>query len=240
LLAVVAPSKEILIWDLARGRELRRFKGYDPRLTALAFSPDSRQLVSGLDDSTLLVWDLGSQNAMVSTRLSVEAIEKAWADLAGTDAARAYRARWALAASPDEALALLQNHLRPVRETDGQQLRALLANLGSDQFAVRERSQAELVSLGDVAEPALRQALADNLTLELRQRVQKVLGRLRGPVTRPEVMRSLRAAAVLEDIGTPAARKLLETLTSGAPAARLTREAQASLSRLNRRAPAVP
>jgi hypothetical protein len=41
--------------------------------------------------------------------------------------------------------------------------------------------------------------------------------------------------AVLEDIGTPAARNLLQTLASGAPAARLTREAQASLERLKRR-----
>jgi hypothetical protein len=37
-----------------------------------------------------------------------------------------------------------------------------------------------------------------------------------------EVLRSLRALAVLEDIGTPAAHKLLQTLASGAQAARLT------------------
>jgi len=91
-----------------------------------------------------------------------------------------------------------------------------------------------------VTESALRQALADNPTLELRQRVHRALDRLRGPVTRPEVLRPLRSVAVLEDIGTPAARKLLETVASGAPAARLTREAQASLNRLKRRAPANP
>jgi hypothetical protein len=45
---------------------------------------------------------------------------------------------------------------------------------------------------------------------------------------------------VLEAIGTPAARKLLQALASSAPAARLTREAQASLDRLNRRVPAFP
>jgi hypothetical protein len=45
---------------------------------------------------------------------------------------------------------------------------------------------------------------------------------------------------VQEFIGTPAARKLLQTLASGAPAARLTREAQASLDRLARRPLSAP
>jgi hypothetical protein len=67
-----------------------------------------------------------------------------------------------------------------------------------------------------------------------------VLERLRGPVTRPDVRRALRATAVLEDLATPAARKLLEELAAGAPEARLTRDAQAALARLGRRAARPP
>jgi hypothetical protein len=50
--------------------------------------------------------------------------------------------------------------------------------------------------------------------------------------TVPERLQALRAVEVLERIGTPEARKVLETLATGAPAARLTREAKASLGRL--------
>jgi hypothetical protein len=45
----------------------------------------------------------------------------------------------------------------------------------------------------------------------------------------------LRSIAILERIGTPAAKKLLQTLAGRFPEARLTNEAQASLKRINRR-----
>ncbi len=70
---------------------------------------------------------------------------------------------------------------------------------------------------------------------EVRRRVLAVLERLRGPVTRPEALRSLRAVAVLEDIATTPARRLLEELSQGASEARLTRETKASLRRLDLR-----
>ena len=104
--------------------------------------------------------------------------------------------------------------------------------LESEQFAVREKAQRELEELGDLAEPVLRQALEGKPSLEMRRRVQAVLEHLRGPVTQPELLRSLRAVAVLEDIGTPEARGLLETLAADADEARQTREAKAALRRL--------
>jgi hypothetical protein len=52
-----------------------------------------------------------------------------------------------------------------------------------------------------------------------------------------EFLRRLRAVAVLEHIGTPEARQVLENLAGGEPEARLTREAKASVARLSRRPP---
>ncbi len=100
---------------------------------------------------------------------------------------------------------------------------------------MREKAQRELEELGELAEPSLRQTMASKPTRELHRRVQALLERLRGPVTRTETLRSLRAVAVLEDIGTPVARRLLEDLVKGAPEARLTREATASLRRLSKK-----
>jgi WD40 repeat protein len=239
LLALTAPEREILVWDLARGGERRRFKGFDAEVTSLTFAPDGRRLLSGLSDSTLLIWDAGPPERAPAEKLGADGLAKAWADLAGTDGPHSFRARWALAAAAAEALPLLKEHLRPARATDAQRLRQLLADLDSDQFEVRQKAQA-LEGLSDLDRPALRQALANKPTPEVRRRVEAVLERLREPITQPGALRSLRAVAVLEDIGTPPARHLLEELAAGAPEARLTREAKASLERLARRPAALP
>ena len=51
----------------------------------------------------------------------------------------------------------------------------------------------------------------------------------------PETLRAVRAVEVLESINIPKARQLLTQLAKGTPAARLTREAKATLQRLERR-----
>ena len=71
--------------------------------------------------------------------------------------------------------------------------------------------------------------------LEKRWRIESLLEKQRGPVRQPEILRALRAVVVLEEIATPEARKVLQKLASGAPDARLTQEAKASLERLAKR-----
>jgi hypothetical protein len=132
----------------------------------------------------------------------------------------------------------LKPRLRPARSADARQLKRLLAELDSDEFEVRDKAQAALAELGDLAEPALREALKGKPALDVRRRVEGLLDGLRKPVTQPEALRSLRAVGVLEAIGTASARRMLEELAAGAAEARLTREAKASLSRLERKTPA--
>jgi WD40 repeat protein len=235
VLALSAAMHEIALWDLGSGKELRRFKGLGAQVTSLAFSPDGGRLISGLSDSTLLVWDVSAvREAARPVGLDAAGAARAWADL-GADARKAFAARRALAWSPDRALPLLRERLKPAPAPDAERLRRLLADLGSARFAVREQARKDLEEVGAPAEPALRQALKRKPPLEVERRIQGLLDRLRGPVTRPDTVRAVRAVAVLEDVGTPEARRLLRAVAAGARGARLTQEAQASLERLARR-----
>jgi WD40 repeat protein len=50
------PRDLVQLWDVATGKERRRFAGHRDEVRALAFTPDGRALVSGSLDNTLLVW----------------------------------------------------------------------------------------------------------------------------------------------------------------------------------------
>jgi WD40 repeat protein len=52
---------EILLWDLAAGRERARLVGHRSPVISLAFAPDGRSLASGsMSDPAILIWDLGT------------------------------------------------------------------------------------------------------------------------------------------------------------------------------------
>jgi hypothetical protein len=239
VLALSDPSG-VLLWDLWLGKELRRLGGLGADVTGLAFSPDGRRLLTGLSDSTALVWDVPAVRGGARPAVpDAAAAARAWADLGG-DARKGLAARGALARSPASAVPLLRGRLRPAPVPDAARLRRLLAELDSDQFAAREEARKQLEAVGEPAKGALQRALADKPSLEMRRRLRSLLRKLSGPVTRPDALRALRGLAVLEDVGTAEARRVLEALAKGEPEARLTRGARASLERLARRTGAGP
>jgi hypothetical protein len=134
-----------------------------------------------------------------------------------------------MVAAREAAVRFLANRLRPVPTDLGAHVRKLIADLDSAEFPVRKAALRELEKVGADAEPALRRALKGTPSTEVRRRVTGLLERLSG-VPSPELRRG-RALQVLELVGTPEARRLLESLARGAPEARLTQEAEAALRR---------
>jgi WD40 repeat protein len=54
-------NHEILLWDLAAGRERARLRGHASPVISLAFSPDGASLASGgVRDDAIILWDLAS------------------------------------------------------------------------------------------------------------------------------------------------------------------------------------
>jgi WD40 repeat protein len=226
-LAAAREKPAIHLWDVLAGREVGRLSGHEGGVVSLLFSPDGKHLFSGGADTTVLTWDLARLTEPLparAERLPAEALESLWSDLASNDAARAFAALRQLAACPDQAVTLIKEHVRPATPPDDNRVARLIADLNSDRFERRRQAQAELDALGELAGPALRQALAQGPPLEVRQRLERLLARPAAAAPARQ-LRELRAVELLELIANPAARQVLEGLAGGAVTARLTRQA---------------
>jgi RNA polymerase sigma factor (sigma-70 family) len=229
-LAVAGNDNAVSLWEVEFGGKRGEFAGHFGPAHALAFSPDARRLASGGDDTTILVWDLAGP----AETPSAAALAALWEDLAGDDAARAYRAIRILAAVPRQSVPLLRKRLPPVpapTPVTREQFTRVLGDLDSDDFITRQKGEAKLTKLGPAAESLARAALERRLPLEVQRRLDRFLRALESDGIR-SWRRTLRTLEVLEQSAGPEARRLLSDLAAGDPAARLTREAKAALGRL--------
>jgi RNA polymerase sigma factor (sigma-70 family) len=238
-LAMAKDTPDIDLWDVIAGRKIAQLQGHEGSVVSLLFTPDGKHLISGGTDTTALIWDLSLKGVRrrprdVAARIQGRALDTLWTDLAGQDAARAFDAMRELSAAPIQAVKLIKDRVRPTSAVHPNKLVQFLADLESDRFELRRQAESELERHGALAEPALRKVLAGNPSQDLRKRAERLLDNLSGRVPPAGVVRDLRAVELLELIGTSEARQVLQTLASGVPSMRLTREAQSALERLTK------
>jgi hypothetical protein len=83
--------------------------------------------------------------------------------------------------------------------------------MNSDQFNTRKPALRELENIGDIAAPALQNAMANNVTLKLRQRVERLLNKF----SSSQPLRTLRAVQILGHSGTLEANAFVRRLAQG-------------------------
>lgn len=225
-------------WDADSGKELAARKGHISGILGLAIASDGKSLATSSSDSTGLVWNMPELSVGKNpvAELDAKQVGAHWVELADADPAKTRTALRALSAAPKQAVALLQEQLKPVAAPDDKQVSRWIADLESDDFAIRKKAEDSLAERSELVQTALRKALAKpEFSLEARRRMERIIeqnvaGRLPGGR-----VRELRAVAVLEEMGTTEARDLLDKLAKGAEDARLTREARAARERINMR-----
>jgi WD40 repeat protein len=230
-------NETVVLWETASGKKRGQFTGHHGVISSLAFAPDGKTLASGSRDGTALVWDMLSSGKKSSPlALDAKELEATWDRVADADGSKAYQAICVLIAHPKEAVQILAANLKPVT-VDFQQIDRHIRDLDANSFEARKTATEELTKMEDVPEAKLRNVLAGKPSLEIRRRVGEILKEIERGKLEPSNrnLQPLRAAEVLEHIGTPEAKAVLDRLTHGTPGLRLTEEAKTTLERIKKR-----
>jgi WD40 repeat protein len=239
-LAASSSKGGVILFHWPSGRTVARLPGGAGVETGAYFSPDARRLATAShSDSSAIIWDVAGlvdQPLPTVARPTEADLKRWWADLNDGSPDEAYQVFWRFVATPEQTLPFLADSLRPLKASQREFVDRLIDDLDSPQFQARDRAARELERLGEVVVPALRKAKKGKPPLEQSRRIDQLLDKLAGA----EQVRASRSVAVLEQIGSPEARKILAQLATGDAEARLTQEAKASLERLARRRTAQP
>lgn len=225
-LATTVPGDVMQIWEVATWTKRNEFKGHRDQPTSLTFTPGG-QLLSGSRDTTVLAWDTRPPRVADSVSL-----ESAWNDLAAREAGASFKSEGAFLAAPANAVRLFADKVKPVEALDPKRIERLLADLGSDEFAVREAASTALHGLDHQAKPYLEETLKSSESAEVRVRVKRILEQKQDAALTSEQIRQIRAVMVLELIGDGESKNLLQRWAGGPVGALLTMEASAALKRL--------
>ncbi len=233
---MLAAAKEhgIDVLEVATGKRRHEFAGHEGGIGALAFSRDGQRLVSGGIDGRLMVWDLTGTFGKRISKIEERDLDRLWEDLASENALSANEAIGKMAARPSESAPYLRRRLTILSDADFKRIDALVAELDSNQFRVRDQAAKDLERLGEPATPALKRALTGP-SAEVRQAAERLLKKIgdgEDPVTSPEARRAVRAIEILERIGNADAIALLKLLRQRGSKLIVSRDSEAALVRL--------
>ena len=143
-----------------------------------------------------------------------------WADLADMDGMKAFEAMAVMMDMPKETVTLLTKKLQPVPRADPALLAQLVTDLDHKTFGVRQKATVDLEKLAGQARAELEKAFVKPASAEAHSRLKRLLDRLDNQAASADEVRVVRALEILERLGTPEARELLQVLAGGAPEAR--------------------
>lgn len=197
------------------------------------FSPDGSSFAAHLRDATIVVWPL--KGAPEKPRVEVWTPAQLWERLGAPSLFDARQAANRMAGSGGEAVAWIKDKFKARLGgaiEPGPRLLKLTAELDAEEIATRDTALAELRKAGAKAESALLRAMEGTPSAAASASIKVLLDAIDSKPTPPgDPSRYLLSIRVLEQVGTPDARSLLEEIRRKAPTSSERREAAAALNR---------
>jgi hypothetical protein len=160
-------------------------------------------------------------------------LDKLLTDLAEEEGHALYRALWTLSAFPTETPTFLKAKLIARGRDPQERVRQSLADLDAADFERREAASQKLARLGGLAETALKKAVVQSPSNEVRARARALLQSLANRKFKDvEHHLDRRIVWLLERIGSPDARALLQELAKPGSSYSAADDARAALKRL--------
>ncbi len=235
MIATGSDDHTVRTWEAYSGRQIDVFHGHRSPVQSICFAGDGRSLFSGSAGTSILHWDvtgISNDAALPTMVLNKPDLEATWKKLVGDDTGQAYLGVWELAASARESLPFLEKQLYLV---DPKHIDQLFADLNNDHFEAREKASFEIAKIGIWMRGRLTTAISNPGSDEMRVRVEKLLEKVndpKAPSLDEERLRIRRVIMVLEQIGSPAATRVLQKIAGGAPEPFLQEDARSALDRL--------
>jgi hypothetical protein len=233
ILAAGCGNGAVQLWDANSGEDIVMLRGHAGLILALAFASDGMTLASASSDALVRVWDCHRIVKMPEIKLEPIELENLIKELGSDDDIKVSRATLTLSAAVPQTLAAFKKTLRQGVPPDVKQIRALIDDLQSEQFAVRNKATQKLAALGEAARPELRYALTKQIDLETKRRIESLLDRLVDSFGVEDQRLTRRAIAILERIGDDKAKQILRGVLYGVPDDAIISEARAVLERLD-------
>lgn len=234
-LAAAEQNGSISLFDLATGDTLGTLGRHDGPVNGVAWSPDGSRIASASHDGTVLVWDVTGKAVGKDPEVIVAGFDEAFRLLASPDAAAAQRGMDYLYRRPAEAPKQCTDRVPLPTAAPAGRITALVADLGDEDFPVRQAAVKELEAMGAEAVTPLRTAAEKSGSAEVRKLAAELLVKIENAPAKSDELRAMRAVEVLENLATPEARNVLAKWAAGPAGHRLTTESAAALARLKSR-----
>jgi WD40 repeat protein len=236
VVATAGLDNVIHLWADGGDKPIGTLAGHRKRIDSPAFSPDGKKLASAGYENFAYVWDVAEVlrgKLPAPAKLGPKDLEALWDSLAERDAAKAYRARNTLLAGATESLPWLRKKVEAFPAApDPANLSRLVKDLDAESSEDRLNAVDALLELGAWEGPAVRKALAfDKTSAKAGRLAAEIVRRLDEPSA--QWLRQIRTLELLEQIGTPESRQVLEKLAAEKGARQAT--VKACLERLKRR-----